>query len=417
MRTELQMRVSFYPRNKKGSKGESPIMMRVSLNGSRISLGQVGLSVNPDMITNNRVVEAHPQALQMNETLEKLEQKVIFTAEQLFNDNNLSLDTLRSALNGKKTHLVYMSQLFDLDEEEMSEKLSTGKITATTYRRHLCARRNFEDFLSFKYRRKDIKAGEVTKSVIHDYEDYLGSYVGYDRNTVVKYMFLLGKPIKYAYCNELIDRNPFYGLSFPKKKTDRGYLTDDELALLSRARLVLQRLDVVRDMFLFSCFTGLSYIDVRNLTEDDIKIINGKKWIFTPRQKTSTPCQILLLSQAERIIDKYKDKRCEGGRLLPLFSNQKTNQYLKEIAQECGITKNLTFHLARHTFATMALTKGMSIEAVSKVLGHTNIQTTQIYARVIPTKIEEEMGRLATRLNHEQIGLEYGENNGVETTF
>lgn len=405
MRTELQMRVSFYPRHKKGSKVDSPIMMRVSLNGSRVSLGQVGYSVNPDDISKNRVVSSHPDSSKINEVLEKLEQKVFFTAEQLFSNDNLSLETLKDALQGKNTHYTYMSQLFDIEEEEMREKLYSGAVTAGTYKRHLCARRNFEDFLSFKYRRKDIRASEVTKSVIHDYEDYLGSYVGYDRNTVVKYMILLGKPIKYAYRNELIDRNPFDGLMFPKKKTDRGYLTDDEISLIARAKLSLLRLEVVRDMFLFSCFTGLSYIDVRNLTEDNIKVINGKKWIIISRQKTKKPSQILLLNQAEAIIDKYKDKRCKGGQLLPIFSNQKTNQYLKEIGEKCGIKKRLTFHLARHTFATMALTKGMSIEAVSKVLGHTSIQTTQIYARIIPTKIEEEMGRLGHRLNHEQIGI------------
>lgn len=203
----------------------------------------------------------------------------------------------------------------------------------------------------------------------------------------------------------MIDRNPFAGERFPQKRSDRGYLTDDEISLLTYTHLPLQRLDVVRDMFLFSVYTGLSYIDVRNLTENEIKVINGKKWILLDRQKTSKPCQILLLDQAETIIDKYSKYRCSGGRLLPLFSNQKTNAYLKEIAKLCGIKKNLTYHLARHTFATMALTKGMSIEAVSKVLGHTNIQTTQLYARVTLNKIEEEMGQLGLRLNQEHFGL------------
>lgn len=405
MQTELQMRVSFYPRNKKGSKGNSPIMMRVSLNGSRVSMGQIGLSAPPDMLSHNRVLSTHPDSSKLNAAIDKIEQRVYFLAEQLFNKGNLSLETLREELNGKRSKPIYMSNLFDIEEKEMAEKLAAGKVTSGTYRRHQCARRNFEDFLSFKYRKTDLKVSDVTKAVIHDYEEYLESYVGYDRNTVVKYLILLKKPIKYAYNNELINRNPFAGERFPQKRSDRGYLTDDEISLLTTTPLPLQRLDVVRDMFLFSVYTGLSYIDVRNLTENEIKIINGKKWILLDRQKTSKPCQILLLAQAEAIIDKYSEQRCSGGRLLPLFSNQKTNSYLKEIAKLCGINKNLTYHLARHTFATMALTKGMSIEAVSKVLGHTNIQTTQLYARITLNKIEEEMGLLGHRLNQEHLGL------------
>lgn len=171
--------------------------------------------------------------------------------------------------------------------------------------------------------------------------------------------------------------------------------------------MVLSRLEIVRDSFLFSCFTGLSYVDLRNLTEDDIHEINGCKVIVIDRQKTATKCSIPLFRQAELIIDKYEDKRCDGGRLLPMLSNQKTNQYLKEIGAKCGIKKHLTFHLARHTFATMALSKGVSIETISKVLGHTKIQTTEIYARVTPNKILEEMGILEERLSQEH----YGENN------
>ena len=158
------------------------------------------------------------------------------------------------------------------------------------------------------------------------------------------------------------------------------------------------RLDLVRDIFLFSCFTGLAYIDVANLTEDNIVELDGRKWIMTKRQKTNIATNILLLEIPGMILEKYRPVRKER-KLLPVISNQKMNGYLKEIADLCGIKKHLTFHMARHTFATMSLSKGVPIESVSKMLGHTNIRTTQIYARITNKKIEADMIALGAKLD------------------
>ena len=159
----------------------------------------------------------------------------------------------------------------------------------------------------------------------------------------------------------------------------------------------VKRLEVVRDIFIFSCFTGLAYVDVSNLTKKNLVVLDDKLWIMTKRQKTDVPSNILLLDIAHSIIKKY-DGVDKNGRLLPIMSNQRTNSYLKEIAALCGIEKNLTFHLARHTFATLALSKGVPVESVSKMLGHTNIKTAQIYARVTNKKIEHDMMQLASKL-------------------
>ena len=153
----------------------------------------------------------------------------------------------------------------------------------------------------------------------------------------------------------------------------------------------------MRDLFIFSCYTGLAYIDISKLTRNHIvKGIDGQLWIHTYRQKTSTPTKIPLLSIPLEIIDKYKEHfLCEGGKLLPIFSNQKMNAYLKEIAALSGINKELTFHCARHTFATtVTLSNGVPIESVSKMLGHTNITTTQHYARITEQKISRDMQHL-----------------------
>jgi len=183
------------------------------------------------------------------------------------------------------------------------------------------------------------------------------------------------------------------------EKVDRGYLTQQELNIMMQKRFTIQRIEQVRDIFVFSCFTGLAYIDVKNLTEKDVKIsFDGKLWIMKKRQKTNVLSKILLLDVPKMILMKYKDKLSDG-KLLPVITNQRMNSYLKEIADICGIEKNLSFHLARHTFATtITLSKGVPIETVSKMLGHTSIKTTQIYARITDSKIGNDMHELSEKL-------------------
>ena len=184
---------------------------------------------------------------------------------------------------------------------------------------------------------------------------------------------------------------------------DRGYLTEQELQKMLKKKFTCKRLEQVRDVFIFACFTGLAYIDVRNLTKENIRTsFDGKPWIMTARQAVNVP----LLKVPQAILKKY-DGKLPNGLLLPVLSNQKLNSYLKEIGDLCGISKNITFHLARHTFATtMTLAKGVPIETVSKMLGHTNIQTTQIYARITSDKISRDMQVLAGKLDEiEKIAL------------
>ena len=168
-------------------------------------------------------------------------------------------------------------------------------------------------------------------------------------------------------------------------------MTDEEILKIANKDLGIQRLELVRDLFVFSCFTGLAYIDVANLTSENIVTLDDKQWIMTKRQKMSVATNVLLLDIPKNIIEKYSDKTYRDGKLFPMLTNQRTNSYLKEIADICGIKKDLTFHMARHTFATMSLSKGVSMESVSKMLGHTNIKTTQIYARITNKKIEHDM--------------------------
>ena len=214
-----------------------------------------------------------------------------------------------------------------------------------------------------------------------------------------KFMQIFRKIVLIAKNNGWITIDPFANYHIHMKAVDRGYLTEQELERILEKDFDSRRLEQVRDVFIFSCFTGLSYVDVRNLTKENIVTsFDGKLWLRLHRQKTSTAVNLPLLKIPLAILRKYEDK-LPDGRLLPVSSNQKLNSYLKEIADVCGIKKNLTFHLARHTFATTTtLAKGVPIETVSKMLGHTNIKTTQIYARITNDKIREDMEMLAGKL-------------------
>ena len=227
---------------------------------------------------------------------------------------------------------------------------------------------------------------------------YLSTVAGCCYNTSVKKLKTLKTITIYAQKRGVLHHDPFLNHRFHLEAVDRGFLTDEEILKIANKELSIQRLELVRDMFLFSCFTGLAYIDVANLTPDNIIKLDGKEWIMTKRQKTSVETNVLLLDIPKSIISKYSHKTYRDGKLFPVLSNQKTNSYLKEIADLCGIKKNLTFHLARHTFATMSLSKGVPMESVSKMLGHTNIKTTQIYARITNKKIEHDMEQLSDKL-------------------
>jgi site-specific recombinase XerD len=214
----------------------------------------------------------------------------------------------------------------------------------------------------------------------------------------MKYIANLRKIINLAIANEWTTQDPFVKFRFSLKEVKRQALSEGELQLLAEKDLKAERLNRVRDIFVFCCYTGLAYADVEKLTPDHIRQgIDGQKWIFTERTKTRTTSNIPLLAPALALIEKYKDhpQSVNRGRVFPVLTNQKMNAYLKEIADLCGFQQELTTHLARHTFATtVTLTNGVPIETVSSMLGHRNIRTTQIYAKVVQSKVSEDMQKL-----------------------
>ncbi len=224
-------------------------------------------------------------------------------------------------------------------------------------------------------------------------------------NSALKYVAYFKKIVRVAYANGWLEKDPFYNFKLRPKTIDKEFLSKDEIDKLIETDFSISRLSQVRDVFIFSCYTGLAYVDVAKLKEDDIVIgMDGRRWIKVKRTKTKTLSSIPLLPMAEQIISKYATLPKHENKLLPVYSNQKTNGYLKEIGDLTGITKKLTFHMARHTFATtVTLSNGVPIESVSKMLGHKSLKTTQHYAKVLDSKLSEDMKKLRIRFDYENI--------------
>ena len=396
----MNFKVSFYLRsNYENKEGKSPVMLRIFLGGEMTNFGTTKIFVKKSLWSNatSRLRGRTAEALSVNAALDSISTTLHGIYRKYENDESLSLDLIRTVFFGKNREFISFLPVFDKFLEDIKQRV--GKtIGADSLQKYSVLRRHFAEFLMYKYSRKDIGLNEFTPAVVQDFHLYMSTVAGCAYNTSVKKVKTLKTITIYAQKRGFLLHDPFVNHHFHMEPVDRGFLTDEEILRVANKDLGIQRLELVRDIFIFSCFTGLAYIDVSNLTPDHIVTMDDKQWIMTKRQKTSVETNVLLLDIPRAIIAKYSHKTYRDGKLFPVLTNQKTNSYLKEIADLCGIKKKLTFHLARHTFATMSLSKGVPIESVSKMLGHTNIRTTQIYARITNKKIEHDMEQLSEKL-------------------
>lgn len=402
-------RVVFYLRsNYVNKEGKTSVMLRIYLNNERLSLGSTGISVKSSQWDKEkeRIKGRTTEALNTNLQLDNIASGLQSIFRRIEMSDVVSLERIKSEFLGKKEEIDTLMQLFEKHNGDVAKQVGVSVGKATLQKYNVC-KRHFSEFLEKQYKRSDLKLTELTYVVVREFDLYLRTEVGQNPNTATKTMktfktiTLLGQKMG------VLLHDPFMNHRFHIEPVNRGFLTDEEILLIANKDLGISRLELVRDIFIFSCFTGLAYIDVSNLTPNHIVTLGDKQWIMTQRQKTSVETNVLLLEIPKAIIAKYGGKTYRNGKLFPMLTNQKTNSYLKEIADICGIKKNLTFHLARHTFATMSLSKGVPMESVSKMLGHTNIRTTQIYARITNKKIEHDMEELADKLDkfNDAMGL------------
>ena len=404
-------KAAFYLRSNHVNKdGKSMVMLRCSLNGERANFGSTGIGVDPKTwdCTKSRVKGKNTEALSTNLQLSNLEDLVTSLYYKYEKTDKLSLERIKQDYLGKTVSTETIMELFEAHNEDVKKQVGCGGLSTTSYSKYELVRKRFAQMILKQYRRKDLRLTEVTPFVIHDFELYLRTEIGQSANTATKTLKTFKSVILFGIRNGLMTNNPFANIRFHLKGVDRGYLEDDELNRLMNKEIGNKRLSLIRDLFVFSCFTGLAYIDLANLKGENIVTLNGVEWIKGRRVKTGTLINVVLLDIPKRLILKYTDDKRRKEHLFPIISNQKMNEYLKEIAAICDIDKNLTCHIARHTFATMALSKGVPIESVSKMLGHTNIRTTQIYAKVTDKKIEHDMEGLAVQMGKFNQSAEKG---------
>ena len=397
--------ILFYlKRAKANAQGLAPIFQRITINGRRLD-NSTGKFVDPS--------KWHPEMSKMrgnseearliNGHLDNLRTKILIAEKELNKkDIPVNLETLKNMLLGTKERQRLLIPIFEEHNNKIKELLGI-EYAPGTYERYQTSLKHTKDFLNWKYNISDIDITKIDHAFITDYEFYLRSVRKCANNTAVKYIKNFNKIIKLCLANDWLEKNPFANYKSKVKEVERVYLSEGEIQNIINKDFKTERLSLVRDIFLFSCFTGLAYIDVKNLTKSHISIgIDGDKWIFTHRQKTESASKIPVLPVTQMIIDKYADhpQAINEEKLLPILSNQKMNAYLKEIAAVCEIEKELTFHIARHTFATtVTLTNGVPIESVSKMLGHKNLRTTQHYAKVLDKKVSEDMKILRNKFS------------------
>ena len=338
----------------------------------------------------------------LNSDLNEVKLKINDTIRYLKDcGEELTPEKIKNRFLGKIEKPVMLVDVFKEHNRKVAA-LVNQEFAPATITRYETTLKHTQDFMKWKYNINDIRVKQIDHRFISEFEFYLRSVRKCNNNSALKYIKNFGKIVRICLASGWITVNPFLNYKIKIKKVDRPYLSKEELETMASKKFVSVRLELVRDIFLFSCYTGLAYIDVQKLKRSEIvKGFDGEQWIFTSRQKTDTPSRIPLMPYAIGVIEKYRGHpQCEvDDRLLPILSNQKMNAYLKEIADLCGIAKDLTFHIARHTFATtVTLLNGVPIESVSKMLGHTNIKTTQHYARILDLKVGEDMGALRKKL-------------------
>ena len=400
MRTTFKL-LFFVKRNAAKKNGNAPIIARITID-QIVSQFNTQMEINPAnwSVSAGKAAGRSAEAISINAMLDSIRSTVHQHYHALLEqDGYVTSERVKNAFLGKIERGKTLIEFFEMHNEQYLQKVKMNTADKT-YSRYELTKKRLIEFMKFKYSVSDMLIKEINVVFIDNFLLFIKNYHGCSHNTAMKFVQRFRTVVNFAKNTGLVTADPFGNYKVRFEQTDRDYLTMEEITTIYNKKFASKRLEQVRDLFIFSCYTALSYIDVCELTKDNIRIsFDGNLWIMTKRHKTNVTSNVRLLEIPKAILEKYKDK-LPNGMILPIISNQKVNNYLKEIASICGINKNLTFHVARHSCATSVLiSNGVPIETVSKILGHTNIRTTQIYARITDVKVSNDMEMLAQKLD------------------
>lgn len=398
MKTNFSL-LFYLKKQKVYASGPMPVYMRITVNGKRAEVS-AGRDCEPSGWNSHagRGIGTKSETRALNSYLDTLQAKVMNAHQQLIGaGKEITAEKLRNQFIGNTEKAYYVAALFNEHNDRVKALIGNG-FEANTLKSYRSSFKHLSAFIQHQYGIGDMDIKKLNHAFIVNYEFYLKTVCKCSGVSAAKYVKHLKKIVNNCLANKWLSDNPFINYRSKAKAKEKEFLMPQELEAIAIKSIIIERLTQVRDIFIFCCYTGLCYADVQKLQRHQItKGIDGEQWIFTTRQKTDTSSRIPLLPIAADIVNKYADHpQCANKNLvLPVLSNQRMNSYLKEIADICGITKTLTFHMARHTFATtVTLSNGVPIESVSKMLGHTNIKTTQHYAKILDIKVSKDMAFL-----------------------
>ena len=399
------LKTNFYIKADKAKlNGECPIYAKVNYNRKTITLS-TGRYINPDRwkftdnlrkpvkIQNEKVIKEYLEIFRI-----KIE-KIYYDIQK--KELDLTIEEFKSIILGKSpvNKIPHIVELIDIHNEHFSKLVAINERSKASLQKYERIKELIIQFNKKYYNCTDLPISKINGSYVFNFENFLkfesnhNGVIGIKNNTIVKYFNNLKTILNYGIKMDIVEKNPFNKYDGKISVSDATFLTVEELQRIEQKTFTIERLDKVKDIFLFSCYTGYAPVDACKLTSENVIIdADNTLWIITTRQKTGTRSNVPVLPPVLRIIEKYKSKE---NTLIPSISNQKMNAYLKEIADLVGITKNLTWYVARHTFATtITLGNGVRLENVSSMLGHTVIKQTQHYAKVLDVNVMKDMKKL-----------------------
>ncbi|MDX9882738.1 MAG: site-specific integrase [Prolixibacteraceae bacterium] len=389
-------------KSKSRPDGKSPLYLRCTMGGQRFEVSTGFFLEKSSWIESAQLADGKSEEIKViNNRLTKIRSKILDIYNQLDSIGEpFDILSIRDKFLGISNGQGFL-EIFDSIIQDIEATLGND-YSPLTLKQYKTVRRRFEEFLQKKEKRKDIPVAGFDFKLIKSFDVYLKSTYHVASNTAFCYHKIIKKVLNQAVAMNYLLRNPYSSFKLSRSDGHRDFLTLQEVKKIHTKELAIPRMQLVRDIFVFACYTGLSYVDISKLNSRNIQKGNdGNDWIILDRTKTESRCRIPVLPVAQQIMMNYKDHPvvCSSNKILPVLSNQKMNSYLKELADLCEISKNLSMHVARHTFATsVTLSNGVPIETVSKMLGHTSLKTTQIYARIVDSKISEDMNQLKFKL-------------------
>lgn len=385
--------------------GEAPIRMRITVKGQPADFViKRSVPVQYWNQAKEKCTMNSKLGIEINHYLESVRARVMQIHRELEMDGkDITIDLVRDKYYGRDNESKTLVQIYE-EHNRKCEALIGKDFAKSTVEKFNTSLLCLKEYIKYQYRKDDITLSELNNMFISDFEFYLKTQRNLQHNSSIKHLKNLKKILRIALSNDWIKKDPFVGIQFKHEQTSPEFLTMEELQSMIDKEISIPRLEIVRDVFVFCCFTGLAFIDVKLLTPEHlVKDNNGNVWIRKNREKTKNMCNIPVLSSAKQIIEKYSNNpQCmKNNVLLPVLSNQMMNSYLKELADICGIQKKLTTHVARHTCATVVLlANGVSLENVAKILGHANTKMTQHYAKVLDSSILRDIENVERKISN-----------------